>query len=119
MTKDKSRRWTWQVGDKNLLEALLYDHLYNHQWHGQKQLILKALTAFYGPLACMEDETISFVDRQEIYKSARYDLQRQLELLDRLFLEQNITTQMEIVASEPSSGNNSAPPQLSFSALME
>jgi hypothetical protein len=116
--KDKAQRWTWQVGDKNLLESLVYDHLSNHPLHGQKQMILKALIAFYGPLACMESKTISEIDREEIYKSARYDLQRQLEILDRVFTQQqeSIPAPITMVGSRES---KPTPPKLSFSALME
>jgi hypothetical protein len=115
---DRSKRWTWQVADKKVVENLLYDHVSNHPIHGQKEMIMKALVAFYGPLACMQDPTLSPVHRNEIYKSARHDLQRQLEILDSAFHEQPETTPV-VIEPERRESKKPAPPQLSFSALME
>jgi hypothetical protein len=121
MGSPKNRsRWTWQVADNKPLEGLLFAYIGNHSLYGQKELVLKAVRAFYAPLACLEDRNISLAEKQEIYKSAKDTLLRQIDILDTVY---GNSVQLAVTSTDnlapPSPVTSVAMPQLSFSALME
>lgn len=112
------------MADNKPLEGLLFAYIGNHSLYGQKELVLKAVTAFYAPLACLEDSHISPAEKQEIYKSAKGTLLRQIDILDTVYgspMQLTVTSTNDPTTPSPATSvtETVTAPKLSFSALME